>query len=87
MNKQILYQRILTASLEGIILLCIIIFILLYLGFPGGSDGKDSTCNGGGPGLIPGSGRSAGEGNGYPLQSFCLENSMDTGVYKQYQAR
>ena len=45
--------------------------------FPGSSAGKESTCNAGGPGLIPGSGRSAGEGNGYPLQNCGLENSMD----------
>ena len=44
-------------------------------GFPGGSDGKESACIAGEPGLIPGSGRSPGEGNGYPLQ--CLENPMD----------
>ena len=37
-------------------------------GFPGDSDGKESACNAGDPGLIPGSGRSAGEGVGYPLQ-------------------
>ena len=36
--------------------------------FPGGSDGKESACNAGEPGSIPGSGRSAGEGIGYPLQ-------------------
>ena len=44
------------------------------MGFPGGSDGKESTCNAGDPGSIPGSGRSPGEGHGYPLQYFCLEN-------------
>ena len=38
------------------------------MGFPGGSDGKESACNAGDPGLIPGSGRSPGEGIGYPLQ-------------------
>ena len=38
------------------------------LGFPGGSNGKESACNAGDPGLIPGLGRSPGEGNGYPLQ-------------------
>ena len=38
---------------------------------PGGSDVKESACNAGDPGLIPGSGRSPGEGNGYPLQYFC----------------
>ena len=37
-------------------------------GFPGGSDGKESTCNVGDPGSVPGLGRSPGEGNGYPLQ-------------------
>ena len=45
--------------------------------FPCGSDGKESPCNAGDPGLIPGSGRFGGEGNGYPLQYPCLENSMD----------
>ena len=39
-------------------------------GFPGGSAGKDSTCNAGDPGLIPGLGRSPGEGNGYTLPVF-----------------
>ena len=38
------------------------------MGFPGSSVGKESTCNSGDPGLIPGSGRSTGEGIGYPLQ-------------------
>ena len=37
----------------------------MILGFPGGSDGKEPTCNAGDPGLIPGSGRSPGGGNGY----------------------
>ena len=46
-------------------------------GFPGGSDGKASGYNVGDPGLIPGSGRSPGEGNGNPLQYSCLENPMD----------
>ena len=40
------------------------------LGFPGGSDNKESTCNAGDPASIPGLGRSAGEGIGYPLQYF-----------------
>ena len=44
------------------------------MGFPGGSDGKESTCNAGDLGLIPGLGRSPGEGNGNPLQYSCLEN-------------
>ena len=45
--------------------------------FPGGSDGKASACNAGDLGLIPGLGRSSGEGNGSPLHYSCLENSMD----------
>ena len=44
------------------------------VGFPGGSDGKESACNAGDPGSIPGSGRSPGEGNGYPLQYSYLGN-------------
>ena len=43
-------------------------------GFPDGSDGKESACNAGDLGSIPGSGRSPGEGNGNPLQYSCLEN-------------
>ena len=42
--------------------------------FPGGSVGKESACNAGDLGSIPGSGRSPGEGNGNPLQYSCLEN-------------
>ena len=54
----------------------------MYLeGFPGGSDGKESACNAGDSGLIPGLGRSAGEENGNPLQYFCLENSLDRGAW------
>ena len=52
------------------------------LGFPGGSEGKESACNAGDPGLIPGLRRSPGEGNGYPLQYSCLENSMDRGAWQ-----
>ena len=50
------------------------------LGFPGGSDHKESPCNVGDLGSIPGLGRSPGEGNGYPLQYSCLENSTDRGA-------
>ena len=49
-------------------------------GFPGRLDGKELACNAGYPGLIPGLGRSLGEGNGYPLQYSCLGNSMDRGT-------
>ena len=51
------------------------------LDFPGGSDGKASVCNVGDPSSIPGSGRSPGEGNGNPLQYYCLENPMDRGAW------
>ena len=55
---------------------------LLFLwGFPGGSDGKESTCNAGDAGLIPGSGISRREGNSYPLQYSCLDNSVDRGAW------
>ena len=48
---------------------------------PGGSDGKASVCNAGDRGSIPESGRSAGEGNGNPLQYYYLENPMDRGAW------
>ena len=51
------------------------------MGFPGGSDGKESTCNEGDLGSIPGSVRSPGEGNGNPLQCSCLENPRDGGAW------
>ena len=53
----------------------------LFLGFPCGLVGKESTCNAGDQGLIPGLGRSPGEGKGYPLQYSGLENSMDGIVH------
>ena len=52
-----------------------------HLGFPGGSDGKESVYNAGCLGSIPGLGRSPGEGNGYTLQYSCLENPMDRGAW------
>ena len=55
----------------------IFVIMIRILDFPGGSDSKASACNTGDPGLIPGSGRSPGEGNVNPLQYSCLENSMD----------
>ena len=51
-------------------------------GFPGSSHGKETTCNTGDPGLIPGLRRSPGECYGNPLQYSCLENSMDTGAWR-----
>ena len=49
---------------------------------PGGSDGKESACNEGDLGSIPGLGRFPGEGNGNPLQYSCLENPMGRGVWQ-----
>ena len=46
------------------------------------SVGKESACNAGDPGSIPGSERSPGEGNGYPLQYPCLENPTDRGAWR-----
>ena len=46
------------------------------------SVGKESACNAGDPGSIPGSGRSSGEGNGYPLQYSSLENPIDRGAWQ-----
>ena len=51
------------------------------LGLPGGSEGKETACNAGDLGTIPGSGRSPGGGNGNPLQYSCLENPMDRGAW------
>ena len=51
------------------------------MGFPGGSDGKESACNVGYLGSIPELGRSPGGGHGNPLQYSCLENSMDRGAW------
>ena len=50
-------------------------------GFPGRSNGKGFTCNAGDPCSIPGSGRSPGGGNSFPLQYSCLGNSMDRGAW------
>ena len=52
------------------------------MGFPGGSVVKNPPVNAGDMDLIPGSGRSLGEGNGNPLQYSCLEKSMDRGVWQ-----
>ena len=52
------------------------------LGFSGGSDSKESVCNTGDWGSIPGSGRSPGEGSGNPLQYSCLDNSTDKGAWQ-----
>ena len=54
---------------------------MLSEGVPGGSDSKESTCNVGDLGLIPGLRRSPGGGHGNPLQNSCLKNSMDRGAW------
>ena len=59
---------------------------VIPLGFPDGSDGKESACNAGGPASIPELGRSPGEGNGNPLQYSCLENPMDRGAWWAIQS-
>ena len=51
-------------------------------GFPGGSDGRESACSAGDLGLIPGWGRSPGEGNSYSVQYSCLENAKDRGAWR-----
>ena len=60
---------------------------LVFLGFPGGSDGKESACSAGDLGSIPGLGRSPGEGKGYPLQYSGPEKSMDCIVHGSQRVR
>ena len=73
----------LLSSLLGISTIWLEIYLIMHLAnylrtsHSSGSDGKESVCDAGNPGLIPGSGRSSGKGNGNPLQYSCLENSMD----------
>ena len=54
----------------------------VFLGFPGSSGSRESACNVGDLGSIPGSGRSPGKGNGNPLQNSCLEDSRDRGAWR-----
>ena len=56
--------------------------VLLWCRHPCSSNGKESACNAGDPGLIPESGRSSGKGNGNPLQYFCLENPIDREAWR-----
>ena len=58
-----------------------ILSYIYRLGFPGGSNGKESTCNAGDLGSVPGLGRSPGEENGNPFQYYCLKNPMDGGAW------
>ena len=56
-------------------------YIYQLVGFPHGSDGKESAWNAGDLSSIPRLGSSPGEGNGNPLQDSCLENPMDRGAW------
>ena len=79
----LLWRTVYSDSLLTLKLCCFI--IELYgpiLGFPCSSVGKESACSTGNPGSIPGLGRSPGEGNGYPLQCPCLQNSVDRGAWQ-----
>ena len=58
------------------------ILTIIIIPFPGSSDGKDSSCNTGDSGWIPGSGRSPGEWNSNPLQYSWLENPLDRGAWR-----
>ena len=72
-----------TFYIHGLICFLVQLFItIIYQGFPGSSDGKESAFNTGDSGSVPGSGRSPGEGNGNPLQYSCLENPMDRGAWR-----
>ena len=59
-----------------------LIYFTMLLSLAGGSGDKESTCNVGDQGSIPGLGRSPGEGNGTPLQYSCLEDPMDRGAWQ-----
>ena len=59
----------------------LLILLVYYTGFPCSSVSKESACKAGDLGLIPGLGRSPGEGNGNPHQHSCLENPMDRGAW------
>ena len=64
-----------------------IVFLSTTGGFPSGSNGKESACDAGDLGSIPGSGRSPGETNGYPLQHFHLGNSRNRGTWSRESQR
>ena len=61
--------------------ICLKFILEINRGFPGGSNGKEYSCNAGDLGSIPGSGRFPGKWSGKPLQYSCLENSMDRGAW------
>ena len=88
MDMYLLFSLSTISSISWLCTFCfyfiIIIFAMRYvdLGFPSSSDSKESACNAGDLGSIPGLGRSPGEGNGNPLQYSCLENPMDGGAWR-----
>ena len=61
---------------------CVCMLMYAYMGLPGTSAGKESACNAEDSRSVPGSGRSPGEGNGNPLQYFCLGNHTDRRAWK-----
>ena len=63
---------------------CFCFLLYIVSSFPCSSVGKESACNAGDLGLIPGLGGSSGEGNGNPLQYSCLENPLDRGAWQDY---
>ena len=65
-----------------VLVVIVMVAVVMVVGFPGGSDGKESACSAGDLSSIPGSERSSGEGNGYPLQYPCLENSMGRRAWR-----
>ena len=68
--------------LEGFLFFMHLTVFTGYLGFLAGSDGEETSCNAGDPVLIPGLGRSSGEGQGNSLQYSCLGNPMDRGAWQ-----
>ena len=75
---EVIYRRCFVSCMDFIIGIC----HYYPLGFPGGSESKDSACNAGDLGSIPESGRSPGGGNGNPLQYSCPENSLIRGTWR-----
>ena len=66
---------------RSLLVICVL-YSSVYMRIPQWLSGKESACNAGDLGLIPGSERSLGEGHGNPLQYSCLENSMDSGDWQ-----
>ena len=76
-SSKILFSWRFYQAIGGVPQLSLKSLFVSLLCFPDSSDSKASSCNAGDPGSIPGLGRSRGEGNGNPVQYFCLENPMD----------